>query len=83
MAAGTQVYTIRLGDRLVERMEGFLRRRHEQPCCTEWSRSDFIRVAIEEKIAKGERSRRTRPGRNRKKASNASENVQDSLQQGG
>lgn len=60
MSRGTEIYTVRIPTTLSEKLVSTIARRNlgskEQP----WTTSDFIRIAIAEKILKMERGRGVR-----------------------
>jgi hypothetical protein len=63
MSRGTRIYAVRLSPDLMDRVELQIASRNIWTKETEWTLSDFIRVALEEKLAKMARCRRVRPRR--------------------
>ena len=58
MSAGTRIYPVRLRPELVELTEETIARRNEWTRDEPWTFSEFIRVALVEKIKKMARSRK-------------------------
>ena len=63
MSKGTKLFAVRIAPDMQARIDETIQRRNLWTRGEDWSFSDFIRVAIEEKIRKMERSRRRVPGR--------------------
>jgi len=63
MSNGTRVYTVRLSDELMEQVQETMARRDHYAFESPWSLSDFIRIAVQEKLSKMERSRRSKKGK--------------------
>lgn len=61
MSAGTPVRSVRIGEELWVRMRFQICSRNNWTREEPWNESDFIRIAIEEKLAKMARSRNHRP----------------------
>jgi hypothetical protein len=60
MSKGTKVYPVRLDPGLMEDVEITIERRNMMTREAPWTLSDFLRIAIREKIRKMERCRRPR-----------------------
>lgn len=60
MSRGSDRVTVRLPNKLPERMAATIARRNATAHGMLWTISDFIQIAIEEKIKKMERSRKGR-----------------------
>jgi len=55
---GTRIYSFRLRPRIMKLVQWTLEKRNAWPRCRHWSLSDFVRIALLEKVEKMERSRR-------------------------
>ncbi len=58
MSAGNKIVNVRFEDALHERMQEELTRRNEVTSEAVWSMSDYIRRAVQEKIAHADRGRK-------------------------
>jgi hypothetical protein len=83
MSNGTRVYTVRLQDDLMERVQETMQRRDLYSADSPWTLSDFLRVCVEEKLAKMERSRRSKKRKVVKDGAIAPESVPAAGQTGG
>jgi len=63
MSKGRPIVPVRFGEGTLSSMKRIVEQRNARTRNEPWTMSDFIRVAVEEKIAHMERSRRGRNGR--------------------
>jgi metal-responsive CopG/Arc/MetJ family transcriptional regulator len=65
MSKGTQVYSVRINDALMQLVDEQIDSRNAWSPRTPWTRSDFIMTALREKLAKMKRCRNKRGSRRR------------------
>jgi hypothetical protein len=61
MSKGNKIHPVRFNECLMDDIEDCMGRRNRNATAEEWTFSDFVRLACQEKVAHMERSRKRRP----------------------